>query len=72
MVVFGVPGSAQGEGCGACVVGSATENELENFLRNSSCRPGRCRGIGVFWRRCREVNARGKLSRAELQEKLIR
>ncbi len=69
VVVFGVPGSARGEDVAACVVGSATENELKTF----------CAIHLPAWQVPRHwcflealpVNARGKLSRAELRKKLF-
>ena len=69
VMVFGVPGGARGEDVAVCVVGSILEPDLKRFCANSL--PSWQVPRHWYFLEALPVNARGKLSRAELRKKLL-
>lgn len=69
VTVFGVPASNRGEDVAACVVGSAFEADLKRFCAASL--PAWQIPRHWYFLDALPVNARGKLSRAELRKKLL-
>lgn len=69
VVVFGVPAGARGEDIAACIVGSASEADLKRFC--ATALPAWQVPRHWYFVDALPVNARGKLSRAELRKKLL-
>ena len=69
VVVLGLPDEARGEDVAACVSGSATEGELRR-LCFQNLPPWQVPRRWYFWKEI-PTNARGKISRAELRDRLV-
>ena len=69
VVVLGIPSGSRGEEVAACVAGDATEDELRRLCFGSL--PGW--QVPRRWLFCKEipVNARGKISRADLRARML-
>ena len=68
VVVLGIPGNARGQEVAACVAGEATEDELRK-LCSRNLPAWQVPRRWFFWEEI-PVNARGKVSRAELRARL--
>jgi len=66
--VLGIPASARGEEVAACVAGEATEDELRRLCFQNLL-PWQVPRRWYFWKEI-PVNARGKISRADLRARL--